>query len=82
MKQITEAIIAVMDEVTNIEKKMSVGTGNSSYKAVSDSMVRSEIKNSMLKNGLIIVPTLFKQKQLLTGGMRKLSTEKNQSNPF
>jgi len=54
---IAKAILEVMKEVTNIEKKMNVGTGNSSYKAVSDSMVRATIKDSMIKNGLVIVPT-------------------------
>jgi hypothetical protein len=57
MKEITQAIIAVSKEVNNIEKKMTVGTGSSSYKAVSDSMVRSEIKKAMGENGLVIVPT-------------------------
>lgn len=57
MKNITNAILKVMEEVTNIEKSMNVGTGNSSYKAISDSMVRSQIKDSMMKNGLVIVPT-------------------------
>lgn len=58
MKLITKAILEVMKEVTNIEKSMNVGTGNSSYRAISDSMVRSQIKDSMMKNGLVIVPTI------------------------
>lgn len=57
MENITKAIIEVMKEVTNIEKSMSVGSGYSSYKAIGDSMVRSTIKDSMIKNGLVIVPT-------------------------
>jgi len=57
---ITKAIIAVMKEVKNIEKKMSVGSGNSSYKAVSDSMVRNELKQAMTDNGLAIVPVEVK----------------------
>lgn len=57
MINIAKAILNVMQEVTNIEKNMNVGTGSSSYKAISDSMVRSDIKESMLKNGLVIVPT-------------------------
>jgi hypothetical protein len=57
MKNITNAILEVMKEVTNIEKSMNVGTGTSSYKAISDSMVRSQIKDSMIKNGLVILPT-------------------------
>lgn len=57
MINMAKAILNVMQEVTNIEKNMNVGTGSSSYKAISDSMVRSDIKESMLKNGLVIVPT-------------------------
>ncbi len=56
MKEINKAIIAVMKEVKNIEKGLSVGTGNSSYKAMSDSMVRSEVKKAMVDNGLSILP--------------------------
>jgi len=56
MKEISKAIIAVMKEVKNIEKGLSVGTGNSSYKAMSDSMVRSEVKKAMVDNGLSILP--------------------------
>jgi len=56
MKEISKAIIAVMKEVKNIEKGMSVGTGKSSYRAISDSMVRNEVKKSMTNNGLAIIP--------------------------
>lgn len=57
MKNITEAILAVSKEVTAIEKSMSVGTGGSSYKAVSDSLVRNTLRPEMIKNGLVIIPT-------------------------
>lgn len=57
MNNIAKAILEVMKEVTNIEKSMNVGTGESSYKAISDSMVRSQIKDVMIKNGLVIIPT-------------------------
>jgi len=56
MKEISKAIIAVMKKVKNIEKGMSVGTGKSSYRAISDSMVRNEVKKSMTNNGLAIIP--------------------------
>ena len=65
MKNISKAILEVLKEVTNIEKNMNVGTGNSSYKAVSDSMVRSEVKDSMIKNNLVIVPTDVESKTVL-----------------
>lgn len=57
MTNIAKAILEVMKEVTNIEKKMNVGSGSFTYKAISDSMVRSQIKDAMVKNGLMIVPT-------------------------
>lgn len=56
MKNITKAILAVSQEVTAIEKSMSVGAGNSSYKAVSDSLVRNTLRPEMLKQGLVILP--------------------------
>lgn len=57
MKNIAQSILNVMNEVNNIEKKMNVGSGSFTYKAISDSMVRSQIKDAMVKNGLMIVPT-------------------------
>lgn len=57
MKEISKAIIAVMKEVKNIEKGLTVGTGKASYKGMSDSMVRNQVKQVMLDNGLVIVPT-------------------------
>lgn len=56
MKEITKAILAVSKEVTAIEKSMSVGTGGSSYKAVSDSLVRNTLRPEMVKQGLVILP--------------------------
>ena len=57
MQKITEAILAVMDEVKGIEKTMDVGTGQSSYKGVSDKVVKEVLRPAMIKNGLVIVPT-------------------------
>lgn len=56
MKEISKAILSVMKDVKNIEKEMTVGTGQSSYKAVSDSLVRNTIRPAMVKAGLVIVP--------------------------
>jgi hypothetical protein len=55
--EITKAIIAVMKEIKGIDKSMTVGAGNSSYKGVSDKDVKIEIGRAMEKNGLCIVPT-------------------------
>lgn len=62
MKEITKAILAVSKEITAIEKSMSVGTGGSSYKAVSDSVVRNTLRPEMIKQGLVILPVSVEAK--------------------
>lgn len=56
MKQLIEAVLNVMEDCTGIEKSMTVGTGNNSYKGVSDKDVKLKIGESMRKHGLIILP--------------------------
>lgn len=56
MKNLIKAVISVMSEVKGIEKSMTVGTGNSSYKGVPDKEVKKVIGESMIKNGLCILP--------------------------
>jgi len=56
IQEITKAVIKVMAEVKGIEKSMTVGTGNSSYKGVPDQEVKKIIGDSMAKNGLAIFP--------------------------
>jgi len=56
MKNLVKAILAVMADVENIDKNMSVGSGNNAYKGVSDKDVKIAVVNAMLKNGLIILP--------------------------
>jgi hypothetical protein len=53
---LAQAIIAVMQEVKGIEKSMTIGTGNSSYKGVPDQEVKKIIGESMAKHGLCILP--------------------------
>ena len=50
------AIIKVMEEVKNIDKSMTVGTGANSYKGVSDKDVKYTIGRAMSRNGLTCVP--------------------------
>lgn len=57
MKEISKAILAVMNEVKSIEKTMDVGTGGSSYKGVSDKVVKEILQPVMVKHGLVVVPT-------------------------
>jgi len=56
MKNIAKAIQAVMAEVKGIEKSMTIGSGNSAYKGVPDQEVKKIIGESMVKNGLCILP--------------------------
>lgn len=56
IKEIVAATIAVMKEVKGIDKTMTIGTGNSAYKGVSDKEVKKIIGDSMQKNGLAIFP--------------------------
>lgn len=57
MKNITKAILSVMNDVKMIEKSMTVGTGVSSYKGVPDKEVKKIVGESMRKNGLCLIPT-------------------------
>jgi len=56
MKEINKAIVAVMKSVKGIEKDLDVGTGQSSYKGVSDKAVKQIIGKAMEENGLCILP--------------------------
>lgn len=56
MENLAKAIISVMNDVAGIEKSLTVGTGNSSYKGVSDKDVKKIIGNAMAKHGLCIMP--------------------------
>lgn len=56
MKNLIKAVITVMSEVKGIEKSMTIGTGNNSYKGVPDKDVKKIIGESMIKNGLCILP--------------------------
>ncbi len=56
MKNLVKAIIAVMGEVENIDKKMVVGSGQNSYNGVSDKDVKLVIGKAMQKHGLVMLP--------------------------
>jgi hypothetical protein len=53
---IYDAMICVMKEVKNIEKSMTIGTGNNSYKGISDKDVKQKIGEAMAKNNLVCFP--------------------------
>ena len=62
MTKLTEAILAVMEDVKGIEKSMQVGTGKMQYKGVPDKEVKKIIGTSMRENGLIILPIKIEPK--------------------
>ena len=57
---LAKAVIAVMKEVKGIDKSMTVGTGNSSYKGVPDQEVKKILGESMERNGLCVLPIEIK----------------------
>ena len=56
MKNLAKAVVAVMKDVKGVEKSMTVGSGNYSYKGVSDYEVKKIYNKSMVTNGLCILP--------------------------
>lgn len=62
MKEISQAIIKVMDEINWVAKNMTVWSWNNSYKWVADKDVRQLIRESMIKNGLSILPVWWTPK--------------------
>lgn len=55
-KNLYEKIQAVSMEIMNIEKDMQVGTGNYTYKAVSDTNVTLQVKKAEEKHKIISIP--------------------------
>lgn len=53
---LAKAIIAVMKEVKGIDKTMTIGSGNNSYKGVPDQEVKKIIGQAMADNGLCVLP--------------------------
>lgn len=56
LSNLATAVLAVMKQVKNIEKDMTVGTGTMSYKGVADINVKRIIGEAMAENGLCILP--------------------------
>ena len=53
-----------MKEVQNLQKDMTVGSGNYAYKAISETKVTSEVRKSLIKHGLV-----FYQSEILKNKM-------------
>lgn len=56
MENLAKAILCVMKDVKGIDKTLTVGTGNSSYKGVPDQEVKKILGESMAKNGICVLP--------------------------
>ena len=56
MSELAKAVIQVMKDVKGLEKDMTVGSGNYSYKGVSDYEAKKIYNKSMAENGLCILP--------------------------
>lgn len=54
--ELAKAIIEVMKEVKGIEKSMTIGTGQNSYKGVPDQEVKKVVGEAMAKHGLCLLP--------------------------
>jgi hypothetical protein len=61
-ENVYKAILAVMKEVKNIEKSMTIGEGKSAYQGVSDKDVKHIVGKAMEKHELIILPTAIDPK--------------------
>ena len=81
-KNIVKAIIAVMKEVTGIEKSMTIGTGNASYKGVSDQDVKETIGSAMERNGLAILPINIKPRTTITSWEEVYNGNKKQRQSY
>ncbi len=57
MKNLIKAVLSVMEECKGIEKSMTVGKGQHSYKGVSDKDVKILVGQAMQKHKLVILPT-------------------------
>jgi len=77
MKELLTKIQKVSDAIKGIEKDMTVGSGNYSYKAVSDTMVTLRVKEAEKENGIISIP--IKQELVHSEILRVNKKQKNSS---
>lgn len=69
-----EKIQAVSNEIKGIEKDMTVGSGNYSYKAVSDTQVTLKVKEAETKHRLISIPV---KQELISSEVHKTLKKDN-----
>ena len=56
MKEISKAIVQVMQDVKGMEKNSKVGSGNYGYNGTKDQDVKEVFNDALSKNGLSILP--------------------------
>ena len=56
MQKLALAILQVMEEVKNLQKDKTIGTGANKYKSVTGAKVRSTLQQAMNRAGLTIIP--------------------------
>lgn len=61
-----QRINKVMEEISYLAKDDKVGTGKSSYKAISEEKVTSTVRASLIKNGLVILPVEQNTEEIFT----------------
>ena len=53
MKNLATALLAVMAEISHLQSDKTVGTGNSSYKGISDQKATGTIRKALIKHGIV-----------------------------
>jgi hypothetical protein len=76
MKELLMKIQNVADAIKGIEKDMTVGKGNYSYKAVSDTMVTLKVKEAEKENGIISIPI---KQDLVSSEVLRIDKQKKNS---
>lgn len=69
-----QKIQAVANDVMNIEKDMTVGSGSYSYKAVSDNVVTLAVKRAEKEHGIISIP--IKQESISSDVVKQIKNGK------
>lgn len=53
---IFEKLLSVMKDVSYLQKDDTVSFGNTKYKAISEEKVTSTVRESLIKNGIVVIP--------------------------
>jgi hypothetical protein len=61
MKNLAQAVIAVMKEVKGMEKNSRVGSGGAAYNGTKDQDVKEVFNDAMTKHGLCMIPNDIKE---------------------